>query len=205
MESLNGIKETTDVSPLVFAPITINLYPQVVAFHSLQNKVELFHTLLNLMRADTSLNITIRVLLLFMPSTAWVKSGTIDWQSAHVTVQRSPLAFQSPLPIIWYLIQMPILCLCGESRNMLVWEEQLPHKICIHFSSWMSCFIKSKPNYLKSWVQHLSRWPRIYFLQHTGTFLSPPAALCESSLLHSLFQPDPETRKKKRKEHHIWI
>lgn len=109
MESLNSIKETIDVSLLVFAPISINLYLQVIAFHSPQNNVELFQTLLSLMRADTSLNITTRVLLLFMPSTAWVKSGTIDWQSAHLAVLHSPLAFQSPLPITQHLIQMPIL------------------------------------------------------------------------------------------------
>lgn len=97
MESLNSIKETIDVSLLVFAPISLNLYLQVIAFHSPQNNVELFPTLLNLMLADTSLNITTRVLLLFMPSTAWVKSGTIDWQSAHLAVLRYPHAFQSHL------------------------------------------------------------------------------------------------------------
>lgn len=42
MESLNSIKETIDVSLLVFAPISINLYLQVIAFHSPQNNVELF-------------------------------------------------------------------------------------------------------------------------------------------------------------------
>lgn len=115
MESLNSIKETIDVSLLVFASISINLYLQVIAFHSPQNNVEVFQTLLNLIRADTSLNITIRVLLLFMLSAAWVKSGTIDWQSAHLTVQHSPLAFQSPLPVIWYLIHMPMLGLFLQS------------------------------------------------------------------------------------------
>lgn len=109
MESLNSIKETTDVSLPLFASISINLYLQVAAFHSPQNPVEPFHIPLNLMRADTSLNITIRVLLLFMPSTAGLKSGTIDWQSAHLAVQRSPLAFQSPSPIIGCLIRMPAL------------------------------------------------------------------------------------------------
>lgn len=113
MESLNSIKETTDVSLPLFASISINLYLQVAAFHSPQNPVEPFHIPLNLMRADTSLNIiyniTIRVLLLFMPSTAGLKSGTIDWQSTHLAVQRSPLAFQSPSPIIGCLIRMPAL------------------------------------------------------------------------------------------------
>lgn len=46
MESLNSIKEITGVSLLVFAPISINLYLQVIAFHCPQNNVELFHSLL---------------------------------------------------------------------------------------------------------------------------------------------------------------
>lgn len=61
------------MSPLVLAPISLNLYLQVIAFHSPKNNVELFQTVLNLMLAETSLNITIRVLLLFMLSPTRVK------------------------------------------------------------------------------------------------------------------------------------
>lgn len=91
IDSLNSnIKESTGVSLLVFSSISINVYLQVIAFHSPQNNVKLFHTLLNLMHADTSLNITMRVLVIFTPSTVWVKLGTIDWQSAHLTDQYFP-------------------------------------------------------------------------------------------------------------------
>lgn len=54
MESLKAIKETTGVSPLVFAPISTNLYLQAFAFQWLQNMVGLFQHLKNFMHAETS-------------------------------------------------------------------------------------------------------------------------------------------------------
>lgn len=62
MESLKAIKETTGVSPLVFAPISTNLYLQAFAFQCLQNMLGLFQILLNFMPADTLLNKTMRLL-----------------------------------------------------------------------------------------------------------------------------------------------
>lgn len=53
MESLKAIKETTGVSPLVFAPISTNLYLQAFAFQWLQNMAELFQRLQNFTHADT--------------------------------------------------------------------------------------------------------------------------------------------------------
>lgn len=154
MESLNSIKETIDVFLLVFAPISINLYLQVIGFCS-QNKVELFRTLLSLMLADTSLNITIRGVLLFMPPTAWVKSGTIDWQSAHLTVQCSPLAFQQPALTYHECLQF---ILCRHSIKQYAEKESNIIKV-IHTNSfcfWCILLLNLNPFswYLKSGVQH---------------------------------------------------
>lgn len=41
MESLNSIKETIDISLLVFAPISINPYLPVIVFHPAQNNARL--------------------------------------------------------------------------------------------------------------------------------------------------------------------
>lgn len=135
MESLNSIKQTIDVSLPVFAPISINLYLQVIAFHSLQNNAVLFQAHLCSTRTDTSLTITVRVLLLFMTSTAGVKSGTIDWQSAHLTVLLLSLAFQSSLPIMWNL-----RCQCSDGDLILcrVLSET-------HGWTWL---VKLKPTFL---------------------------------------------------------
>lgn len=121
MESLNSIRETTDVPLLVFAPISINLYLQVIAFHSLQNNAKLFPSLLNLMHADTSLDITIRLLLLFMPSPVWVKSEGIDWQSVHLIVQPFP-----PLNVNFPPPGVPLSC-WYEHKNIFALQEKLPH------------------------------------------------------------------------------
>lgn len=163
MESLNSIKETIDVFLLVFAPISINLYLQVIGFCS-QNKVELFRTLLSLMLADTSLNITIRGVLLFMPPTAWVKSGTIDWQSAHLTVQSSPLAFQQPaltyhvVPYSTVNTECLQFILCRHSIKQYAERESNIIKV-IHtnpFCFWYILLLNLNPFswYLKSGVQH---------------------------------------------------
>lgn len=105
-------------------------------------------------------------------SSAWVKSGAIDWQSLYLTVQRSPLTFQSLRLSASTLIRHHWF-----SRYQIKKCTLKKSDVCLESSS-LVYINKPGDKYLKSSALHWRRWLHIYSQPHTGTFLSPSVALC---------------------------